>query len=181
MASDFNTILNSVLGIEGGYVNDVRDSGGATRYGITEGVARSFGYTGSMRTLPLDTARDIYRLRYWRPIQGDALLKVSPALAHEVFDSAVNCGVSAAGKWLQRALNVLNNGGAHWPDLVEDGAIGRATLAALDALVKRRGAAGVTVLVRILNALQGQFYVSLAERRQKDEAFVFGWFTHRVA
>lgn len=176
----FETILAHVLGIEGGFVDDPRDSGGATRYGITEAVARSHGYHGSMKTLPIETARDIYRLRYWKPIAGDALLAHSEALAAEVFDSAVNVGVGRASEWLQRALNALNVQGTHWPDVAEDGQIGPATLRALDALVRRRGKQGIDVLVKMLNSLQGYFYISLAGRRQKDEAFVYGWFLHRV-
>ena len=35
-------------------------------------------------------------------------------------------------------------------------------------------------LVRALNCLQGAFYVELAERREKDERFVYGWLKHRV-
>jgi len=178
--SPFTGILNHVLGIEGGYVNDPRDSGGATRYGITEAVARSYGYHGSMKALPLETARHIYQLRYWNPIHGDTLAKYSEALAAEVFDSAVNVGVGRASQWLQRALNALNVQGTHWPDIAEDGQIGSATLRALDALSNRRGKQGLAVLVKMLNAIQGSFYISLAERRQKDEAFVFGWFLHRV-
>ena len=40
---------------------------------------------------------------------------------------------------------------------------------------------GEVVLVRALNSLQGAFYVELAEKRQKDEAFVYGWLLNRVA
>ena len=43
-----------------------------------------------------------------------------------------------------------------------------------------RSQKGMDVLVVMLNALQGAFYVTLAERREKDERFVFGWFANRV-
>lgn len=181
MEPAFIHILNRVLGVEGGFVHDARDSGGATRYGITEAVARAHGYSGPMKSLSVETAREIYRVSYWQPVKGDTLAAYSEALAHEVFDSAVNCGAGTASKWLQRSLNVLNAQGTHWADLDADGKIGPATLRALKALHTRRGAQGISVLVKMLDALQGQYYISLAERRAKDEAFVFGWFVHRVS
>ena len=38
----------------------------------------------------------------------------------------------------------------------------------------------MTVMLRMLDAQQGAFYMDLAERRPKDERFVYGWFLHRV-
>jgi hypothetical protein len=43
-----------------------------------------------------------------------------------------------------------------------------------------RGRDGQVVLLRMLNALQGAFYIELAERREKDETFIYGWFRARV-
>lgn len=53
--------LNELIQREGGYVNDPTDRGGATKYGITEAVARANGFKGNMRDLPLDTAKAIYK------------------------------------------------------------------------------------------------------------------------
>jgi Co/Zn/Cd efflux system component len=36
------------------------------------------------------------------------------------------------------------------------------------------------VLVAALNALLGEFLIDLAERRPKDEAFLYGWLKARV-
>jgi len=36
-------------------------------------------------------------------------------------------------------------------------------------------------LYKMLNALQGAYYIELAERREKDEDFIYGWFKHRVS
>jgi len=35
-------------------------------------------------------------------------------------------------------------------------------------------------MVLALNCLQGAFYVELAEKREKDERFVYGWLLNRV-
>ncbi len=53
--------LEELIKREGGYVNNPADRGGATKYGITEAVARANGYKGNMKDLPLDVAKSIYR------------------------------------------------------------------------------------------------------------------------
>jgi len=178
--STFDTALKHTLGIEGGFSDDARDSGGATRYGVTEKVARAFGYTGPMSELPLDLAKRIYKEQYWDIIRLDEIAAVAPDVAIEMFDTGVNCGQAVAVKFLQRALNIFNLNGSLYPDLDPDGLVGRNTLNALRAYVRHRGNIGVQVLVTALNCLQGAFYTDLAERRPKDEAFTYGWFKERV-
>ena len=63
--ADFERAVEKTLKLEGGFVNDPDDPGGATKYGITEATARAHGYTGDMRELPLDVAREIYKKSYW--------------------------------------------------------------------------------------------------------------------
>ena len=179
--STFDLALRKVLNAEGGYTNDPLDSGGATNYGITEAVARASGYTGPMNRISLDLAKQIYRSQYWNAMQLDAIARAGcPDLAIELFCSGVNVGIGRAGSWLQRSLNVLNDQQRHYSDLIEDGAVGMRTLAALRSLVTLRGPDAQTVLVRACDGLQTEFYISLAERRQKDERFVFGWLKHRT-
>ncbi len=102
-------------------------------------------------------------------------------LAGELFDTGVNMGTATAIGFLQRALNALNRGQADYPDLAADGAVGARTLAALDAFLARRGTAGEAVLVKAIDALQGERYVTLAERRPANEAFLYGWLAGRVS
>jgi len=176
----FDTALKHTLGIEGDYVNDPRDSGGATRYGITEAKARAWGYEGPMSELPLDLAKEIYRKDYWDIIRLEDVAAVAPVVALEMFDTAVNCGPSVPVKFLQRALNIFNRQERDYPDIAVDGLIGQNILSALRAFINLRGKLGAQVLVEALNSQQGAFYTSLAERRPKDEAFAFGWFANRV-
>lgn len=173
-------VIDQIIRVEGGYVNDPSDSGGETNFGITEAVARSYGYDGSMRDLPRSVAYDIYAAKYWDAVRGDDLVSLSHDVAEEVVDTAVNMGPGRAGKFLQRALNALNNRGTLYPDVKVDGAIGNATLTALSQYVEHRGGNDKT-LVKMLNCLQGAFYVDLAERREKDEKFIYGWFKNRVS
>ncbi len=170
-------VINKIIEVEGGYVNDPADSGGETNYGITIRVARSYGYTGAMVDLPRQTAFDIYADRYWGAVCGDQLQKLSESICEEVVDTSVNMGPGRAGKFLQRSLNVLNNRTKLYPDLKVDGQIGRNTIKALKLYLKYRDE---SALHKALNSLQGAFYITLAERREKDERFVYGWFMNRI-
>lgn len=170
-------LIEGILLREGGYVNDPNDSGGETNFGITIEVARNNGYAGAMRVMPRSVAFDIYSAKYWDVVKGDDLAKLSEIVAEEVVDTSVNMGPGRAGKFLQRSLNVFNKRGTLYPDVIIDGAIGPATVSALRSyLVKRDG----DTLAKALNCLQGAYYITLAERREKDETFVYGWFKNRV-
>jgi len=173
-------IIDEIIKTEGGFVDDPSDSGGATKYGITERVARSVGFDGKMINLPIGLAQEIYRVRYLDRVRFDEVEKLAPIIAAELADTAVNMGIRRAGEFLQRSLNVLNRNGRDYHDLRVDGSIGGKTIAALSSFTRTRGRSGIDVLYSMLNTLQGAFYVTLAERRVKDERFVFGWFRNRV-
>lgn len=178
---DIGQLIDALIDREGGYVNHPADRGGATNFGITKAVARAQGYRGHMRDLPRREAEVIYRRLYWlRPCFDQVALR-SPRLAAELFDTGANMGPAVAATFLQRALTALNRSGRDYPDLVPDGRIGATTLAALDAFLRARGtSSGETVLMRALEALQGERYLRLAERRPANEAFLYGWLANRI-
>lgn len=169
--------IDRIIKIEGGYSDDPSDSGGATKFGITEVVARRNGYRGDMRDFPRKRAFSIYAAEYWGGVRADELLKLCPAVAAEVVDTGVNCGTNRAAKFLQQSLNVLNRRQKLYADITVDGSIGPATLRALSGYLAARDGA---ILVRALDCLQGAFYITLSERREKDERFIYGWLKDRV-
>jgi lysozyme family protein len=178
---DLEELIDALTDREGGYVNHPSDRGGPTNYGITEAVARAHGFSGSMRNLPRSEAAAIYKRLYWLRPRFDQVAKRSVAVASELFDSAVNMGPAVAATFLQRALSALNRDRQDYADLVPDGRIGPATLAALDKFLELRGKAKVeTVLLKALDALQGERYIRLAERRPANEAFLYGWLANRI-
>ncbi len=178
---DVDALIGALIDREGGYVDHPADRGGPTCFGITEAVARAHGYAGAMRRLPRDEAAAIYRRLYWLRPRFDAVAERSPAVAAELFDTGVNMGPAVAATFVQRALTALNRNGRDYPDLTPDGRIGAVSLAALDAFLAVRGqASGETVLLRALEALQGERYLRLAERRPANEAFLYGWLANRM-
>lgn len=110
----FDEAFERVIGHEGGYVSDSRDPGGETRFGISKKQYPNV----DIKSLTLDEAKAIYRRDYWNAIRGDML----GDLAFDVFDAAVNQGVTVAIRMLQKSLGV----GA-------DGVIGMVTLNAAQA------------------------------------------------
>ena len=177
---DTDALIDGLIEREGGFVNHPADKGGPTCFGITEAVARAHGYAGAMRQLPREDAAAIYRRLYWQRPRFDQVAKRSSAVAAELFDTGVNMGPAVAATFLQRALTALNRNGDDYADLTPDGRIGEQTLAALDAFLRVRGNGGETVLLRALEALQGERYLRLAERRPANEAFLYGWLANRV-
>ena len=104
---NFQTAFDLLITHEGGFSNHPDDPGAATMYGVTEVVARAEGYTGAMRDLPLDFAKQVYRKRYWDVCRCDQMPDV---LRYPLFDAAVNSGPGQAIKWLQSAVGVKADG-----------------------------------------------------------------------
>lgn len=118
MKSDtaFDYALAVVMHHEGGYVNDERDAGGETKYGISKRAYPDL----DIKNLTEKEAAFLYYKDYWLKAKCD---KLPDGLAMFHFDTAVNMGVHAANRLLQKALRVE-----------VDGVIGPVTLKAVDRL-----------------------------------------------
>lgn len=178
--ADVEALIEALIEREGGFVHHPADRGGATMWGITERVARAHGWRGDMARMPQERAAAIYRRIYWERPRYDAVATRAAALAAELFDTGVNMGAGVATGFLQRALNALNRTEKDFADIAVDGVIGPATLTALDAFLRVRGRGGEAVLLKAVDALQGERYVRLAERRPANEAFLYGWLANRI-
>ena len=88
--TSFDNAFDRVIGHEGGYVNNSKDPGGETKYGISK---RAYP-TLDIKSLTLADAKAIYKRDYWDRAQCDAL---PPGVAFDVFDAAV--AGSAAHAW----------------------------------------------------------------------------------
>lgn len=178
-------IIDGILQREGStFTDDPNDSGGPTRFGVTQAVLAKWRGTkvtaADVANLTKIEARSIYVHRYIDAPGYRVILSFAPTIAEEIIDTGVNTGPPRATEMLQRCLNALNRQGRDYPDVRVDGECGPATVVALKAFLAFRKADGATVMLRALNALQGEFYISLAERRPKDEDFLYGWLLNRV-
>lgn len=109
----FEVAVHIILGHEGGYVHDINDPGGETKYGISK---RAFPKM-NIRDLTVNEAKNIYRNYYWTVCSCDQLPDWARLI---VFDCAVNQGPQRASMYLQRCVGVK-----------ADGVIGPHTLAAM--------------------------------------------------
>jgi len=157
--SDFDYALQKTLAAEGGYVFDESDPGGETKFGISK---RAYPQE-NIRTLTLQRAKEIYYQDFWIPLSMDKVGHTRAAA--EIFDTAVHVGKRRAIRITQRALNYLGAG------LVVDGVIGKKTIAAINRSNRRDAEA----VLKILNVVQGIWYIELVERRPRFRVYAWGW------
>ena len=148
----FKEIIKQVLEHEGGYVNDPKDLGGETKYGIT----KRFYPDVDIKNLTIEQAVEIYKKDYWDKNKVESLPQ---NLWHIYFDMCVNMGKRTAVKVLQRAAN--NKG----RDIEVDGGLGPMTIGALKGVELDR-----------VRAFRVKYYVDLITARPEQEKFYLGWF-----
>lgn len=117
---DFDQAFLQLIGHEGGYVNNPHDPGGETKYGISRRAYPQEDIAG----MTLERAKLIYHRDYWGPAGCST---VPPGVRFDLFDMAVNAGVRAAIKALQRTVQET-----------PDGILGPRTLAAVSSMSEPR-------------------------------------------
>ena len=155
----FKKFLDYIFEVEGGFTDDENDRGGKTNWGITEEEAREFGYTGDMRNLTKDFAKNIYLKKYYL---GNKLDKIkNDKVALSIFDWAVNSG----GKGIKKAQIVANKFGTN---LIIDGIVGNKTLEAINGI-------NPEAFLKEYHKMQRTFYENLAAKDSTQEGFLKGW------
>ena len=148
---NFDQAFIQLIGHEGGYVDDRRDPGGETKYGIS---SRAYPAV-DIHALTLEGAKLIYFRDYWGPAGCDV---VPDSIKFDLFDMAVNSGVRPAIKLLQAVVQTT-----------QDGVLGPKTLQAVNSMDK-------TKLAVRYNAGRLEFYTTLSTW----PAFGKGW-VRRIA
>jgi lysozyme family protein len=133
-----------------GYVNDLNDAGGETKFGIAANLNPDLDITN----LTWEQAKGVYYERYW--LEGRCH-ELPPRVAVLHFDGCINHGVKRAGVFLQRAAGVT-----------PDGVIGKLTLQRVNSLDDR------TLCERICDQ-RAQFYRTIVANRPSQAKFLRGW------
>ena len=110
---DYNTAFDRLIGNEGGYVDNPKDPGGETNWGITwsvlnQAIGANIVPAGTIiATLTRDQSKLIYKHFFWDAGQMD---QFDAAISFQVFDFAVNSGIGTAIRKLQAAVGVADDG-----------------------------------------------------------------------
>lgn len=126
--SQFILAIETLLHHEGGFINHIKDTGGATKYGISQRylshLLKREVTMDDIQKLSKEKAIQIYKIHWWERYNYSSI--ANQAIATKVFDLAVNMGPFYAHRLLQRACWKV--GGRRLPELVDDGIIGPITL-----------------------------------------------------
>lgn len=101
--TDFYAFRDWLFRIEGGYVNDPDDMGGATKYGISK---RSYP-TYDIAKLTQDQAQAIYQTDFWDRLR---LAEIPKPLNFYIGDFAFHSGHDRAVRTLQKLLGMYVDG-----------------------------------------------------------------------
>ncbi len=184
-ADPIGAILDGTLDKETGIYTDAPgDSGGPTKWGIT--LATLSEYNGSPATiaevqaLTRNDAFAILHQRYVDRPHFGLVAEISMTIAARLIDGGVLCGPAVLSIMLQRCLNALNLNGTKYADVAANGEISPGSLAALRAFLAWRGKEGERVLLEAIECLLGARFIADAERRPKDEQWLYGWISKRI-
>jgi len=175
--------MAATYAVEGEFVNHKDDTGGATRYGITEAVAREYGYDGDMINFPkhCDThnpvcADRIYTDKYIDKPNYRPMAEIAPAVFYEMYDSAVLHGPSRSSRWFQQALNEECHA-----TLEIDGKVGTRTITAYKFCQLLRGPVHACIaVIDNMDKRQEAFFRAIVDRRPSQKVFLKGWLAKRV-
>lgn len=182
LAGALAMIIAAVFAVEGGFVDDPADPGGATNHGVTEEVARRHGFDGDMRDLPRSCtvagevcAESIYRRDYIERPGYLPLVEIDPVVAEEVIDTAVNMGPPRPSRWFQAAVNATCN-----TRLAVDGRIGALTVIAWRDCRANLGPPACVQMLDRMDAAQEAEYDRLVRVNPRLRRFRRGWQNHRI-
>ncbi len=128
--TNFDKAFEYTVGNEGSYSNDRFDSGGPTKFGITQRDLSVWLHRSAsiqeVKDMTLETAKAIYLAHYWSPLSLDQI--TNSGIATCLFDIGVVRGIGVPPKYAQMICN------SHGAGLVVDGHVGPKTIAAINSL-----------------------------------------------
>lgn len=119
--ANFDNAFEIIKKHEGGYVNDPDDAGGQTFMGISQRANPNLEIWNTVNKIAskykkvstinkylyadkklIAEVKNVYKTKYWDAFKLDDC--PIDSLANQIFDSAVNCGISATKKMIGRVL-----------------------------------------------------------------------------
>lgn len=173
--ANFDRAYVKTSAFEGGYANHPNDRGGETYKGIARNMWGQWGgwkIIDRYKTSPhsakqmsavlggnvelQDMVEAFYHAHFWKPIMGDDIN--NQLIADNIYDFAVNSGVSRAVKYAQRIVGAS-----------EDGVMGTKTIKAINQNIEG--------FVTKYKAARLEFINKIIARDESQEVFRKGWVT----
>jgi len=185
----FEHAFADLLGIEGGFVDDPVDRGGATKYGISLRFLKAEGQIdedldgyadfdldmdgdidgADIRKLTIGDAKSLYKRSFWEALDCESFPE---PIGEMLFDQGVNGGNHAAKKLLQQAINaVLRAGRYRTIALKVDGQIGERTRLVFNSMWERHP----DLLVTDYREAVKDRYFAIVRRNPSQAKFLRGW------
>ncbi len=184
--ADFLKSYKLTMHEEGLYSNDPLDPGGETFKGISRKYHPSWHGWCSIDAMRRESdnfpdclkddeelelcVREFYKDQFWNVFLGDDMK--SQDLANELFDTSVNMHPVRTIQFLQTALNIMNRNGKLYNDITVDGLWGKVTHSSLSSYCVRDP---IDYLLKIINILQGAYYIENMKKSPTQERFARGW------
>lgn len=146
---------------EGGYVDDVLDKGGESKYGISKRTYPDL----DIKNLTIEEAKKIYYRDYWLKSRCPEICDLN--VSCKLFDLCVNMGIYNGVRILQRALRAVGI------IVVEDGKIGPITLRAVNR-------SSDSLVVGMRSEAAG-YYRSIVFHDKTQQRFLVGWLNRAYA
>ncbi len=147
------------------FTNDPRDSGGATKYGVTQrAYERWVGHvvlSTDIKDLQIQTAKKFYFDLYWKGVGCDKI--TSKAVAISIFDTGVLYGTFNSARMAQKAANLCLG-----ISLSMDGLLGQKSLEAINSMDENE-------FLMKFNMLIMQRIDAVILSSHKNEAYRKGW------
>lgn len=154
----FDSAVDYVLNNEGGTSDHKNDTGGLTKYGISQNNHPEV----DVKSLTPEKAKDIYKTKYWTDLYEQFK---DDKVAVKTFDLAVNAGPKQAHTLLQRALNRLL---PPQERVNVDGKLGPVTVESINKVDENQ-------LLTTLASEQESFYKRLVQKHPSKGSFLDGW------
>ena len=123
--ANFDEEFDKLILAEGGYVNDSDDSGGETYLGISrknnkrwrgwkiideekKNGVKNITSRLKQNSYLTELAKNLYKTNYWDVLELDDI--PSQSIAHQLFDTCVNCGKTTAIRIVQQVLMMTITG-----------------------------------------------------------------------
>lgn len=181
--ADFKPAFDKTIGHEIGYVNNPNDAGGETYNGISrrfhpdwEGwkfIDKAKNSIDFPKNIPNEALKypvaKFYKHEFWDKVKGDDI--PDQDLGEWLFDIAVNGGPKRAGRYLQKALNLLNRDQRDYADITVDGKIGKKTIATIRKYLAKRDRFALLLFV---GCQMVTHWMNRAEKVKGQEEFLNG-------